>query len=281
MDSSRKWDQIIKNDNSVFSFSLKEIWECRDLIVIFVKRDISTIYKQTIMGPIWFILQPIFPTILFLFVFDRIAQLGTEGIPAVIYYLSGNIFWAYFSGTFLKTSNFFPYNTHIFSKVYFPRITVPISILISNLISFGIQLLLFVAVYCYYLYTEDLKFNWTLLIIPLYILQTAIFALGGGLFFSAISTKYKDMMQILNYMIQMLLYLTPIIVPISKVSAEYKILFYLNPITSVVEGVRYAFFTHSQLDPLMFIFGWGFTILTLLLGIIVFNKVEKTFIDHI
>jgi lipopolysaccharide transport system permease protein len=280
---SSEWTEVISAKNGLFDVKLSELWRYRDLIILFVRRDFVSTYKQTILGPIWFFIQPLFTTLIFTVVFSQIAKLSTDGLPPVLFYLSGVTLWTYFADCFSKTSNVFVANAGIFGKVYFPRLTSPVSIVISNLIKFGIQIGLFFCVYGYYLIKHQISFeiSWTIVFLPFLIILMALLGLGLGIIFSSLTTKYRDLSFLLQFAIQLLMYATPVIYPISSVGGKLKTLLMLNPITPVIETFRVLLFGTGEIDFNGLIYCTVFTIITIFLGILVFNRVEKSFMDTV
>ena len=275
------WTEVIKPKTGLFDLRLGELWRYRDLIMMFVRRDFVSIYKQTILGPLWFFLQPLLTTIMFIIIFGRVAKLSTDGMPMVIFYLSGITIWNYFSITLTSTSGIFAGNAHIFGKVYFPRLTMPLSIVISNLVRFLIQFSLFLAVWIYYLINggDVIHPNWYILLTPVLVIIMGLLSLGLGLIFSSLTTKYRDLSMLLAFGVQLLMYATPVIYPLSTVPEKYKWLIVANPITSIVETFRYAFLGSGSFSWLNLGYSAVITIVILIAGIIIFNKVEKSFID--
>jgi lipopolysaccharide transport system permease protein len=277
------WTEIIEPKRSLLDVNLKELWRYRDLIMLFVRRDFVSVYKQTVLGPLWLFIQPLFTTVTFYFVFSKIAKIPTDNVDPILFYLSGITLWNYFSDCFSKTSNTFVANAGIFGKVYFPRLATPISIVISSLIKLGIQVLLFagIALYRVYFHGAQISINETILFLPILIILMAIMGLGLGIIFSALTTKYRDLSFLLTFGIQLLMYATPIIYPLSYTSGKlYKILSY-NPLTPIIENFRYAFFGIGQLDIQGLIYTSVFSITVLILGVIIFNRVEKNFMDTV
>ncbi len=277
------WTETIAPDRGIFDLRLKELWRYRDLVALFVRRDFVSIYKQTLLGPLWIFIQPLLTTIVFTIIFSRIAKLSTDQVPPVLFYMSGITLWTYFSDCLIKTSNVFVANAGIFGKVYFPRLTSPVSIIISNLIKFGIQLGMLLCMYGYFLYTNqiDLRLNATLLILPLLVLLMALLGLGLGIIFSSLTTKYRDLAFLLQFGVQLLMYATPVIYPMSSTSGKLKVILSMNPITPVIETFRSVIFAGHIADY----GGLGYcavvTIVILLAGIIIFNQVEKSFMDTV
>ena len=277
------WTEVINPKRSIFDINFKEIWRYRDLIMLFVRRDFVSIYKQTILGPLWLFIQPLFTTLTFFFVFNRIAKIPTDNIDPILFYLSGITLWNYFSDCFSKTSNTFVANAGIFGKVYFPRLATPISIVISNLIKLGIQIILFVAIMIYQILFNDAEININshILILPFLILLMAVMGLGLGIIFSALTTKYRDLTFLLTFGIQLFMYATPIIYPLSFTSGKLHYLISLNPLTPIMESFRYAFFGIGSFDWTGLTITSVFSFSVLFLGIIIFNQVEKSFMDTV
>jgi lipopolysaccharide transport system permease protein len=277
------WTEVISPKRSLLDINLKELWRYRDLIMLFVRRDFVATYKQTILGPIWLFLQPLFTTLTFFFVFNQIAKIPTDGIDPILFYLSGITLWNYFSDCFNKTSNTFVANAGIFGKVYFPRLATPISIVISNLIKLGIQVLLFVAILIYQMITKDVQLNVNayILILPYLIILMAVMGLGLGIIFSALTTKYRDLSFLLTFGIQLLMYATPIIYPLSYTGGKLHTIISMNPLTPIMESFRYAFFSIGTLDWSGLAFTSIFSFGVLFIGIIIFNQVEKSFMDTV
>lgn len=272
----------IKPQSSLLDINLKELWQYRDLIYMYTKRDIVTFYKQTILGPLWFVIQPILTTIMFMFVFGNLAGISTDGVPGVLFYFSGIIIWNYFADCLNRNSKTFTDNQNVFGKVYFPRLVVPISVTISNLIRLLIQFVLFVIIYLYFAFTNaSIMPNLYLLLLPLLVLMTAGISLGFGIIFSSLTTKYRDLTFLLQFGVQLWMYATPIIYPLNSISADKQWLIQLNPMTSIIETFKYG-----ALNTGVFSWGWlgysfAFMIALLFVGIIIFNKIEKSFMDTV
>jgi lipopolysaccharide transport system permease protein len=277
-----KWDLVIKPKSSLFKINTKELFHHWDLIIMFVKRDFSTIYKQTILGPLWFFIQPILTTIMFTIVFGRIANIKTDGVPQVLFYLSGITIWNYFSDCLLNTSDTFVKNANIFGKVYFPRLVIPISVVISNLLKFGVQMTLFLIVYFYFIAIgESIHPNVTLVLVPLLIANMGILGLGLGMIISAMTTKYRDLKFLVTFGVQLLMYAVPIIYPLSAISAGKRWIMELNPMTSIIEAFKYSFIGKGSFSPGALLVSFTTSLIILLFGVIVFNKVEKRFMDTV
>lgn len=277
-----QWTEVIEPRTRLLDLRLKELWRYRDLVLMFVRRDFVANYKQTILGPLWFLIQPLLTTIMFVFIFGRVAGLSTDGLPMMAFYLAGVTIWTYFSEALNKTASVFRDNAQIFGKVYFPRLTMPLSIVISNLVRFLIQFALFLSVWGYYIATTDtLHPNMYLLLTPVLLIVMGLLALGFGMIFSSLTTKYRDLVFLLSFGIQLLMYATPVIYPLSSISEKYKMIILANPMTSIVETFRYGFLGSGS-------FSWGqlsysliFSLTIVLIGTAVFNKVEKSFTDTV
>lgn len=278
------WTTIIKPKTSLFHVDFKELWQYRDLYRMFVKRDIVTWYKQTILGPLWFFIQPILTTLMFMIVFGGIAQISTDGLPQPLFYLAGICLWQYFSESLTQTSNTFISNTHVFGKVYFPRLVVPLATVTSNLVRLAIQMSLFLIVYLYYFIFTDaaIQPNLYLLLTPVLILLLAGLALGFGILFSSMTTKYRDLTFLLSFCVQLWMYATPVIYPLSTIKNEkLYFLMSLNPITSIIETFKYATLGVGSYSPYALLYSAIFTVLILCTGILVFNRIQKTFMDTV
>ncbi len=280
---TQNWDTVIEPKHSIFTLNLKEVWKYRDLLVMFVKRDFITVYKQTILGPIWFFIQPIFTTLIYIFVFGRVAGLSTDGLPQSLFYLSGVTAWTYFSTCFTKVATTFNDNQNVFGKVYFPRLVTPLSIVLSNLLRFGVQMLLFLCFLFYYLLFTDANVNpnWALSLLPILILTMAGLGLGMGMIITSYTTKYRDLVFLLQFGVQLLMYATPIIYPLSMMPEKYAWIIQLNPMTGIVETFRYAFLGAGSFSWGLLGYSIGFTIVITLIGTMIFNKTEKNFMDTV
>lgn len=277
------WDIVIEPKKKRFSLNLKEVWQYRDLLQMYVKRDIVTMYKQTILGPLWFIIQPIFTTIIYMFVFGGIAKISTDGLPQPLFYLSGIMCWSYFAECLGRSSGTFAANAHVFSKVYFPRLVVPISGLISSIIKLIIQIGIFLAGYVYF-YCEGANIHFTPLILafPIFIVMLAAQGFGFGIIISSLTTKYRDLAILFSFVVQLWMYATPVIYPLSVMKQDYEKYMWIiqaNPLTSIVEATRYAFMGVGTFSAESLLYSLIFTIVIVLIGIVIFNKVERSFID--
>ena len=286
---NEQWTTVIKPRNRLFEVNLKEIWDYRDLLSLFVKRTITVQYKQTVLGPLWWFIQPILTVIMYMVVFGGIAGIPTDGIPQPLFYLGGIAMWQYFSDCLGKTSGTFVANAGIFGKVYFPRLIMPLSTVVSNLVRFGIQLCLFVIVYLYYaIIGQAPSPNWYLLLFPLLVVVMAGLALGFGIIISSMTTKYRDLQILFSFFMSLWMYATPIVYPLSQVSGkkvmgyDLEFLMCLNPVTPIIETFKYGALSAGQF------IGWGwlsysvvFMAVVLALGILIFNKVQKSFMDTV
>lgn len=278
-----QWDLELKPKSKWMDLRLAELWSYRDLLVLFVKRDFVSIYKQTILGPLWFFIQPILTTAMFALIFGYFGNLSTEGIPPLLFYLTGLTLWNYFSECLMKTSETFVKNQNLFGKVFFPRLIVPLSIILSSLLKFGIQFILFALVWMYYYFIAKDPYilpNSVILLVPFLILIMAGLSLGFGILFSSITTKYKDMNFLLAFGIQLLMYASSVVIPISAMGS-YAWVFRLNPMVNLIESFRYAFLGAGEFN--LFWLGYSFVFMCVLLvfGMVVFNKVEKSFMDTV
>jgi lipopolysaccharide transport system permease protein len=278
----QKWDLEIKPQSSVFNLHLKDVWAYRDLLWLLVRRDFVSFYKQTIFGPLWFFIQPIFTTIIFTVIFSKLANISTNAAPAPLFYMAGTVAWNYFADSLSKTSTVFKDNASIFGKVYFPRLIMPISIVFSNLVKFGVQFILFIIMLVYYLFIGNkVEPNSYLLLFPVVILLMAILGLGTGLIITALTTKYRDLAFVVTFGIQLLMYATPVIYPLSAAPIKYRTLIALNPMSGLIETFRYGFLGTGQFYPGAFAYSVAVSLIIFFIGIIVFNKVEKNFVDTV
>lgn len=272
----------ISSKQSLFDLNLHEVWQYRDLLFMLVKRDFITFYKQTILGPLWFIVQPLLTTGIYIILFGNIAKLSTDGVPPILFYLSGITIWNYFSESLTKTSSVFTANAGMFGKVYFPRLIMPLSIVASSLMKFAVQFSIFVMFLLYYaVFTDLVQPNWWILITPVLVLLMAMFALGVGMIFSSLTTKYKDLNFLLAFGVQLFMYITPVVYPVSALPEEYQFLIYLNPLSPIFECYRYAFLGSGTFNPITLI--WSSIVISVILavGTVIFNRVEKSFMDTV
>lgn len=272
----------IKPQSSLFELNLKELWVYKDLIYMYVKRDIVTVYKQTVMGPLWFIIQPVLTTIMFVFVFGNLAGISTDGIPKPLFYFTGILIWGYFADCLTRNSNVFIANQGVFGKVYFPRLVVPVSIIISNLMKFFIQLAIFLILYFYYYFIgANVIPNIYSLMFPFLIVMVAGLSLGFGIIFSSMTTKYRDLTFLLQFGVQLWMYVTPVIYPLNTIPAEKQWVVLLNPMTSIIEAFKYGVIGSGVFSWFWLAYSFVFMIVLLISGIVVFNKVEKGFMDTV
>lgn len=279
---NNNWTIEIKPKTGWFDINLKELFQYKDLIIMFVKRDFKTLYKQTILGPLWIIINPLLTTIMFTIVFGNIANISTDGMPQIVFYMLGTTVWTYFSTCLTKTSTTFTGNAAIFGKVYFPRLVTPISTVISGLINFAVQFAMFLgfAIY-YYISGAPIHPNIYILITPLLLLQLACLSLGFGIIISSLTTKYRDLAVLVTFGVQLWMYATPVVYPASQIGGKLKTLMMLNPVSPIVESFRYAFLGSGSIP-------WNFlgisvvtTLVVLFIGVVLFSRVEKTFMDTV
>ena len=277
-----KWDLYIKPKSGWFNIEIGEIFRYKDLITLFVKRDFVTFYKQTILGPLWYIIQPLFNTLVFTLIFGKVATIPTDGLPPFLFYLSGTVVWSYFSHCLNETSNTFTTNAEVFGKVYFPRIAVPISVALTAVFQFLIQFAIFLGFLSYFWYKGS-NINPTIYIItlPLIVLHMAILSIGFGMMISALTAKYRDLAFAMSFMIQLWMYLTPIVYPLSQVPEKYRLFILINPMTAVVESFRGAFLGVNSITPQELLFSIFLSILFFISGIVIFSRVERTFMDTV
>ena len=280
--TSQEWDMEIKPQDSLFNLHLQDVWNYRDLLWLLVRRDFVSFYKQTIFGPLWFFIQPIFTTITFTIIFSKLAKISTDEVPAPLFYLTGNIAWNYFSDCLNKTSTVFRDNASIFGKVYFPRLIMPLSIVFSNLIKFGVQFVLFILMMGYFtIKGNSIHPNLYALLFPLILALMAILGLGIGLIITALTTKYRDLVFLVTFGVQLLMYATPIIYPLSAAPAKYRVYISINPLSGLIETFRYGFTGKGEFFIGAFMYSVIASFILFLIGLVVFNKVEKTFVDTV
>lgn len=277
------WSDEITPKRSLLHVNFSEIFHYKDLLFLFVKRDFISLYKQTILGPIWFFIQPILTTLIFTVVFGRIAGISTDGLPQILFYLAGITCWNYFSECLTKTSNTFIENQNIFGKVYFPRLIIPLSIVCSSLLKFGIQFLLFLIVFFYYFFNADYDINPNIFILlfPILILLTGLLSLGIGILITSLTTKYRDFRFLIQFGIQLWMYATPIIYPLSTLDGKLKTMAIMNPMSSIIETFKFGFLGQGTFSWYYLGYTAIFTFLTLIIGILIFNKTEQNFMDTV
>lgn len=277
----QQWTETIEAQHSLFDLKLREVWRYKDLVYMFVKRDFISGFKQTILGPVWFFINPIFTTLVYLVVFGNIAGLSTDGAPKILFYLAGVTLWNYFSTCLTGTSNVFTGNAAIFGKVYFPRLVMPLTIVISNLMRFGVQMLLFLGVFFYYYYQGQVQPNIWILATPFLIVLMAAFALGMGMIFSSLTTKYRDIQMLLGFGVSLFMYVTPVIYPLSALPARLKSIAYYNPLSGIFECFKYAWLGVGDFSASMLMISSVIIFILLAVGTVLFNKVEKGFMDTV
>jgi lipopolysaccharide transport system permease protein len=285
LEVNSEWDLVIEPQNSLFELHLKDVWRYRDLLWLLVKRDFVSFYKQTILGPLWFFIQPLFTTIIFTFIFGNLAGLSTDGLPQPLFYMAGITAWNYFADCLTKTSTVFRDNANIFGKVYFPRLIMPLSIVVSNLVRFGVQMLLFFVMMAYYLFLNEkgagFHINAYVLLFPVLVLLMALLGLGLGLIITAMTTKYRDLAFLITFGVQLMMYATTVIYPLSAAPAKYKWLIELNPMTGIIEAFRYGFLGEGVLTFGTLGYSVIVMVVSLIIGVVIFNKTEKTFVDTV
>ena len=277
------WTMDIEPQRNLLDLRLAELWRYRDLVMLFVRRDFVAVYKQTILGPLWYLIQPLLTTLTFTFIFGQVASLPTDGLPQFLFYMSGTVVWSYFAECLNKTSNTFVQNANLFGKVYFPRMAVPVSILISNLITFSIQFILFLAfVALFVLRGTHIQLNWLWISLsPLLILIMAGIGLGFGVIISSLTTKYRDLRFLVTFGVQLLMYATPVIYPVSSIPARFQWIILANPMTPLIEGFRFAFLGVGTVSAAQLLYSFLFMLVLVFIGSLIFNRVEQTFMDTV
>jgi lipopolysaccharide transport system permease protein len=276
------WDLVIQPKRKWFDLHLRDLWRYKDLVSLFVKRDFVTFYKQTVLGPLWYIIQPILITVVFTVVFKKLAGISTDGVPGYLFYLSGIVLWNYFANCLNQTSNTFAKNVGVFGKVYFPRLTVPISIVTINLVKFGIQIALFIGFYIYFIVTGfPARLNLLILLFPVLVLQMAVLSLGAGILVSSLTTKYRDLTYVMTFIVQLWMYASSVVIPASKVPERFLYLYMMNPMASVIEMFRYSVFGVGVVNPVYICISWIVTLSVFWGGVILFSRIEKSFMDTV
>lgn len=276
-----KYTEITPN-NSLLKLNLRELVAYKDLIRMYVKRDIITMYKQTILGPLWFVIQPVLTTIMFMFVFGNLAGISTDGIPGPLFYFAGIIMWNYFAACLNATSGTFLANQGVFGKVYFPRLVVPLSVTLSNLVKFFIQFAIFIIIYIFYAIKGlGIAPNWYACLFPLLVVMSAGLALGFGIIFSSMTTKYRDLTFLLQFGVQLWMYASPVIYPLNTMPADKQWIFQLNPMTSIIETFKYGAIGNGVFSWCWLAYSFAFMLVVLFVGVVIFNKVEKDFMDTV
>ena len=282
MEQQTPWDLTINPHSKWYDLRIKEIFKYKDLLFLFVKRDFVSIYKQTILGPLWFFLQPIITAITFTVIFGNLAKISTDGLPQILFYMAGITLWNYFADTLTKTADTFSSNANIFGKVYFPRMIMPLSVVVSNLIKLVIQFLLFLGIWVYFLIQSELIHpNKMLVLIPCLIILIGFMALSFGIIISSLTTKYRDLKFLVTFGIQLMMYASPIVYPLSIVPEKYKWIIIANPVTSIIETFKYAFLGVGEFSWLYLGYSTLFTIVLFLIGLVIFHRVEKSFMDTV
>jgi lipopolysaccharide transport system permease protein len=278
-----QWDLIIRPKSNLFDINLKEVWQYRDLLWMFIKRDFAAQYKQTILGPLWHFIQPLFTTLVFVVVFSKIAAISTDGLPPLLFYLSGIAIWNYFSSCLIATSSTFVSNSYIFGKVYFPRLVMPISVVLSNIVKFCIQLLLVISVMIWYAINGvSFQLSATLLYIPMLLVMMAGMGLGLGIIISSLTTKYRDFTVLVTFGVQLLMYATPVVYPMSAVNNQnLKFWLSINPLAPIIEAFRFALLGTGSFESLQLLYSAIFICVIMIIGLLMFGKVEKTFMDTV
>jgi lipopolysaccharide transport system permease protein len=283
MHIKEEWDLIIKPKNKWYQIDLVAVWKYRDLLMLLVRRDFVAVYKQTILGPLWLVIQPIMQSLIFSFIFSRIARISTDELPPILFYMAGITLWTYFADCLNKTSNTFISNASVFGKVYFPRLIMPLSILVSNLIKFGIQFIIFLSIWIYYFSSTTkinphLEYLWML---PILIIIMAGLGFGFGILISSLTTKYRDLTFLIGFGVQLLMYGSSIVLPISTMSKPIQNIMLLNPMVSIIEAFKYIFLGNGYHDFTWLFYGFGFMCVLVALSVIAFSKVEKSFMDTV
>ena len=276
-----KYEVVIEPKTGWFDIDLEGLWKYRDLILLFVKRNFIAQYKQTILGPAWAIIQPMLTTVIFTVVFGSMAGLSADGVPSFLFYMSGTIAWTYFSTCLTKTADTFTGNARIFGKVYFPRLVMPISTVLTNLIAFSIQFTMFLGFLVFYVVRGEVHPSIYMLLLPLIVVQMAMLALGSGIIISALTTKYRDLKMLISFGVQLWMYGTPVAYDIRIVPQKLLGMYMLNPMTPIINSFRKAFLGIGVFQPRYYLCGWGVTLVILFIGVILFNQVEKTFMDTV
>jgi lipopolysaccharide transport system permease protein len=280
---NQEWDIIVKPKSSSFHLNLKEVWAYKDLIILMVKRDLTSVYKQTVLGPLWMFIQPIFITAIYTFTFSESAKLSTDGIPPVLFYLIGQTFWVYFSDCLNKTSNTFISNASVFGKVYFPRLVMPISVVISGLVKLGLQIILLLAVYLFFYFkTDQIQLQWAyLILIPILVIVMGVFSLSLGIIFSSFTTKYRDFTFLLGFAVQLLMFLSFVTFPASMFSPFMQKILMCNPVAAIMEAIKFVLTGHGFFSNHYLILTLTTTTFLFFFSVIIFNKTEKSFMDTI
>jgi lipopolysaccharide transport system permease protein len=277
-----QWDLDLGPRRSLFDLRLGDLWRARDLVMLFVWRDFVSVYKQTILGPLWYLIQPLMTTIMFTIIFGNVAKLPTDGLPQFLFYMSGTVIWTYFAACLTKTSETFINNANLFGKVFFPRLAVPVSILISNLVTLAIQFVFFLGFVVFYMLRGAVIHpNRLILLTPVLILIMAGLGLGLGIIISSVTTKYRDLRHLVTFGVQLLMYATPVIYPVSSIPRRFQWIIQANPMTTIVETFRCGFLGAGTVNLASLLYSFGFMLVVLIAGIVLFNRVESTFMDTV
>lgn len=274
------WDIIIKPQRKLFDLELRELLKGKDLLFLLLRRDVVSVYKQTLLGPLWFFIQPILSSFAFAIIFSGIGKLSTDGLPPFLFYLSGMVPWLFFSTTVINNSNTFYQNQNVFGKVYFPRLLMPISLTLSNLVKFSIQFGLFLVVWAYYTQNSNIQPNWTALLLPVNLLFMSMLGLGTGLIFSSISIRFRDLNFIIGFIMQLAMYASSVIIPVSA-AGKYTWLILANPMTGIIESFKYGFLGSGYISVPVMAYSYGVSAIVFLIGILAFKNAERTFIDKV
>ncbi len=281
-EQENNWDMVIEPHRHLLDLKLGDLWRYKDLVMLFVRRDFVSVYKQTILGPLWYLIQPLLTTIIFTFIFGSVAKLPTDGLPQFLFYMSGTVVWSYFATCITKTSDTFITNSNLFGKVYFPRLAVPVSILISSLIAFGIQFIFFLGFMGFFALRGTVLYpNWWILLTPVLILLMAGLGLGLGIIISSLTTKYRDLRFLVQFGVTLLMYATTVIVPMSSFPQRFRWIILANPMTPIVEIFRYAYLGAGTVNFLNLAYSFGFMLVVVFIGTVIFNRVEATFMDTV
>lgn len=280
--TSTKYYTEITGEHKWFDLKLKEVWNYRDLIVLFTKRNFQVTYKQTVLGPAWLFISPLISSLIYCFIFGGIAGMSTDGVPQMLFYLSGNAIWTYFSTCVTKNASTFTANASVFGKVYFPRLTTPISNMLSCVVTFAIQMLIVLLFLVYYVIRGEISPNWgAWFLIPIVLIHLGIMGLGFGIIISSMTTKYRDLAILVTFGVQLWMYVTPVVYPLSQAGGWFRLILLANPVTTPVEVFRFAVLGQGSIEPIFLICSWIFTVIVAVFGIMVFNKVERTFMDTV
>jgi lipopolysaccharide transport system permease protein len=279
---TENWTTIIQPKTSLFKLNLRDLWRYRDLVRMFIVRDFVTFYKQTILGPLWFIIQPVFTSAMYLLIFGRVAKISTDGVPQLLFYMSGVINWGYFSECLNKTADTFLANAGIFGKIYFPRLAVPVASVMTSMIRYGIQYVIFLVFYFIYIFKGVPVYpNWLIALTPVLLLYMAVLSMGYGIWISAVTTKYRDLKFALPFVVQLWMYATPVVYPLSLIPDKYKMFMVFNPVVPCIELFKKAYLGAGTLNPYHVAISGALTLFIFFTGIIIFNKTEKTFMDTV